>query len=130
MKKAAAKRKSKVQNFRLDSDEPWDTFKAQVLSKIDAAIKPHAIDFDNYTFLFYITHLVPTPGMSIEDAEDHSFMIEQALKTKNPMVNIVVEEKSKGDSDKENDEESDEDKGTKKNKKKVRAFEYVALRTH
>ena len=41
-------------------------------------------------------------------------MIKQALKTKNPMVNIVVEEKSKGDSDKENDEESDEDKGTKK----------------
>ena len=57
-------------------------------------------------------------------------MIKQALKTKNPMVNIVVEEKSKGDSDKENDEESDEDEGTKKNKKKVRAFEYVALRTH
>jgi len=68
--------------------------------------------------------------MSIEDAEDHSFMIERVLKTKNLMVNIVVEEKSKGDSDKENDEEIDEDEGTKKSKKKVRAFEYVTLRTH
>src|ERR1700728_5061456 len=104
MKKAAATCKSKVQNFCHDGDEPWDTFKAQVLAKIDAAIKPCVIDFDDYTFLFYITCLMLKHRMSIKDAEDHSFMIEQALKTKNLMVNIVVEEKSKGDSDKENDE--------------------------
>ena len=47
LKKAAAKRKAKTQNLRLDSNEPWDTFKAQIMTKIDATIKPRNIDLLN-----------------------------------------------------------------------------------
>ena len=59
LKKAAAKRKPKTQNLCLNSDEPWDTFKAQILVKISTAIKPKNINFDDYTLRFSITLLHP-----------------------------------------------------------------------
>jgi hypothetical protein len=123
LKKAAAKRKAKTQNLRLDSNEPWDTFKAQIMTKIDAAIKPKNIDLDDYTILFSITRLVPKPGMPIDSEGDYSFMVEQAMKTKTPMVTITVDEDAKeAQSDKENDEDSDDEK--KKRKKKVRKISH------
>ena len=119
LKKAAAKRKLKAQNFRLDSDEPWDTFKAQILVKISMAIKPKCLTFGNYTLLFSITRLVPKPGMPVESEADYLFMIEQAIKTKTPMVNIMIDENAKeAELDKEN-EESNQEEGNKKGKKKV-----------
>ena len=119
LKKAAAKRKLKAQNFCLDSDEPWDTFKAQILVKISMAIKPKCLTFGNYTLLFSITCLVPKPGMPVETEADYLFMIEQAIKTKTPMVNITIDENAKeAELDKEN-EESDQEEGNKKGKKKV-----------
>ena len=59
MKKAAAKRKSKVQNFCLDSDEPWDTFKAQVLSMMQQS---NHMQSTLTTTLFYSTSLVLCPN--------------------------------------------------------------------
>ena len=120
LKKATAKRKPKTQNLRLDNDEPWDTFKAQVLVKISTAIKPKNINFDDYTLRFSITRLVPKPGMPIDSEGDYLFMIEQAVKTKTPMVSITIDEDAKEDeSDKENNEGSDDDDENKKQRKKI-----------
>jgi len=120
LKKATAKRKPKTQNLRLNSDEPWDTFKAQILVKISTAIKPKNIKFDDYTLQFSITHLVPKPGMPIDLEGDYLFMIKQAVKTKTPMVSITINEDAKEDeSDKENNEGSDEEEENKKQRKKV-----------
>ena len=52
LKKAAAKRKPKTQNLCLNSDEPYDTFKAQILVKISTAIKLKNINFDNSSLQF------------------------------------------------------------------------------
>ena len=120
LKKAAAKRKPKTQNLHLDSDEPWDTFKAQILVKISTAIKPTNINFNNYTLQFSVTHLVPKPGMPIDSEGDYLFMIEQAVKTKTLMVSITINEDVKEDgSDKENNEGSDKEEENKKQRKKV-----------
>jgi hypothetical protein len=134
LKKATAKHKLKVQNLHLDSDEPWDIFKAQILVKISMAIKPKHLAFGDYTLLFSITHLVPKPGMPVELEADYLFMIEQAIKTKTLMVNITINENAKeAESDKEN-EESDEE-GNKKGKKKVstiatRSYKLLLIHNH
>jgi hypothetical protein len=118
LKKAAAKRKPKTQNLHLDSNEPWDTFKAQILVKISTTIKPKNINFDDYTLQFSITRLVPKPGMPIDLEGDYLFMIEQAVKTKTPMVSITIDEDAKEDeSDKENNEGSDKEENKKQRKK-------------
>lgn len=116
-KKAATKHKPKTQNLHLDSDESWDIFKAQILVKISTAIKPKNINFNNYTFLFSVTHLVPKPEMPIASDEDYLFIIKQAVKKKTLMVSITIDEDAKEDeSDKENNEGSNEEEN-KKNKK-------------
>jgi hypothetical protein len=40
LKKAALKHKTKSTNLRLNSDEPFDTFKVQIIVKISQALKP------------------------------------------------------------------------------------------
>jgi hypothetical protein len=40
LKKVASKCKTKSTNLQLNSDKPFDTFKAQILAKISQAIKP------------------------------------------------------------------------------------------
>src|ERR1700678_3173881 len=47
----------------LRDKEPWDTIKSQLLVKIDAALLPHVLDFDDYTVMFYISCVLPKPGM-------------------------------------------------------------------
>jgi len=66
LKKATTKGKPKTQNLRLNSNEPWNTFKAQIMVKISSSIKPNNIDLDDYTVLFFITRLVSKPGMPID----------------------------------------------------------------
>ena len=88
--------------------------------KISSSIKPNNIDIDDYTVLFFITRLVPKPGMPIDCEGDYLFMIEQAMKTKTPIVNTTINEDTKvAQSDKENEDESDKDGESKKRTKKV-----------
>ena len=48
MKKEAGKRGTAKNTFlQLESMEPWDTVKAQLLVKIDSILKPTTIDFDD-----------------------------------------------------------------------------------
>ena len=63
MKKEAGKSGATKNTFlELESTEPWDTVKAQLLIKIDSILKPTTIDFDNYTFSFSVpwVHTKPT----------------------------------------------------------------------
>jgi len=55
MKKEAGKSSAMKNTFlQLESTEPWDTVKAQLLIKIDGILKPTTIDFDDYTFSFSV----------------------------------------------------------------------------
>jgi hypothetical protein len=121
MNKPASKRTPKSHSLQLPTDKAWDTVKAQILEKISVSLRPQNLDFNNYTVLFYITRLVSKPGMPLTKPEEYTFMIEQAMKLKTPLVNMTItENKNKNDPDKENqDRDEDEGSGSKKNGLKV-----------
>ncbi|KAG1808900.1 uncharacterized protein BJ212DRAFT_1302802 [Suillus subaureus] len=48
MKKAKTKCEPISASVDLNSNEPWDTLKAQVLVKMSNTIKPHVLNFNNY----------------------------------------------------------------------------------
>ncbi|KAG1720312.1 uncharacterized protein EDB91DRAFT_1088882 [Suillus paluster] len=54
MKKAKTKYEPISASVNLNSDEPWDTLKAQVLVKISNAIKPRVLNFDDYALTYQI----------------------------------------------------------------------------
>ncbi|KIM88857.1 hypothetical protein PILCRDRAFT_3027 [Piloderma croceum F 1598] len=123
LKKAASKRKTKSANIRLNSDEPFDTFKAQVLVKIGHALKPRTESIANYELRCTINCVISKPGMDVESEEDYTMMVESALKSKSPhIVNICVEEIERdagANKENEQNEDSDDyDTGKKKKKKK------------
>ena len=55
MKKSVSKCQSVSGHLKLDSDEPWDTLKAQILVKISDALCPAKIDYADYNVIFHIT---------------------------------------------------------------------------
>jgi hypothetical protein len=101
--------------LQLSSDNEWDTVKAQILQKISVCTPSKAIDFNNYSFMFHIPHVVSKHGTPLTNAPEYAFMIENAIKAKTPMVNLnIIENPQAGESDKEN--ESDEGEGKVKEK--------------
>ena len=96
-----------------NSNELQDTFKAQILIKINMAIMPKhlAFFFGTYSLLFSITHLISKPGMPVESEAEYLFMtlIEQDTKTKTQMVNITIDKNAqKAELDKENEQSNEE----------------------
>jgi hypothetical protein len=122
MNKPASKRTSKSHSLQLSMDKAWDTVKAQILEKISLSLHPRNLDFNDYTILFYIVRLVSKPGMPLTKPEEYAFMIEQATKSKTPLVNVTItENKNENDTDKENEDRNEEDErsGSKKKGSKV-----------
>jgi hypothetical protein len=114
-KTAISKRIAKSAIVKLNTDEPWDTMKAQLLVKIDATLKPRNIDYDLYDIKFYISRVIPKPGLSLSNETDYELMVTRARKLKDFTINITVIEIG-SDSDKENEGGNDEvsEKGKKK----------------
>jgi hypothetical protein len=107
--------------LELGEKEPWDTLKAQLLMKIDTALSPHVLNFDNYTVMFYISRVLPKPGMILETEESYSALLLRAanLASKTPTINLTIQEKKHGE-DKENEGASGAgQKEGSKDKKKV-----------
>jgi len=119
MKKPAARRAIKSQSLQLLSDCLWDTIKVQILQKISISLHPATINFEHYTVLFYISHLIPKPGIPLTTSQQHTFIIEHVGKAKNPIVNLTITENEREDGrDKEN-EANAEDNGALSKKSKV-----------
>ena len=119
MKKPKSHREPVLVSLRLNSDEPYDTLKAQVLTKISASLNPKTLDFEHYTILYNIPRVVSKPGIPVSDESAYNFMIERILKIKNlDTVNLQIESKTLEDeSDKENDEGAADEGASKKKKK-------------
>lgn len=123
LKKPVAKRAPKNQSLLLSTAEPWDTMKAQLLVKIDIALKSPTLSFDDYGIMFYIPRVLPKPGMTLATEADYTSLLEhiQALvaKMKIPAVNINISQ-NESSTGKENLVDSeDEGKKESKSKKKV-----------
>ena len=118
MRKPAARRAIKSQSLQLLSDCPWDTIKAQILQKISISLHPATINFEHYTVLFYISRLIPKPGMPLTTPQEHAFMIDHASKAKNPIVNLTITENEREDNrDKENEADAEDDGARSKKSK-------------
>jgi hypothetical protein len=111
LKKAINKCVSQNTSLRLSTDEPWDTVKAQILVKIDAALNPCSINFDNYSIAFTIPRIVSKPGYPLSNANDYALLVDCAHKPKLVHLHItpVV-----GPDDKENEPANDDTEKTKK----------------
>jgi hypothetical protein len=121
MEKPATKRTAKNGSIHLDTDEPWDTMKAQLLVQISNTLKPPFLDFPQFKITFYIPRILPKPGLTLLDDTDYDYMIEWArsLKSADLIINLIVIEKTS--QNKENMPNAEEtDKGVEgKGKKKV-----------
>jgi hypothetical protein len=93
--------------LKLNSNEPWETMQAQLLVKIDHALCPSHIQYDHYNIKFYITHVIPKPGLSLTSDTDYDLMILKARKLKDFTINITVVQLT-SDNNKENDVEVEE----------------------
>jgi hypothetical protein len=102
----------------LDSDEPWDTLKAQLLVRVDSSLGPSRLDFDNYNFQYIIRKLVPKPGRSLQTENDYDYMLEQVMKAKSDKeIQLFVEEKDNGEDESGLSADEVQVKGKKKSKK-------------
>ena len=77
--------------LKLSSDRPFDTWKAQVLVKIDATLHPDTIVFEDYEVVFSVPHVSPTP-LAITNEEGYAELIQHAMKSKNYEANIYIQQ--------------------------------------
>jgi hypothetical protein len=108
MKKASSKRVPKSSSFRLRTDEPWDTLKAQLLVKVSDALGNAAtLDFSKYNFLVSILRITSKPGLPLATDTDYDLLItkSKAVKVKDSepiLANVTITQLDSGD-DKENE---------------------------
>ena len=89
--KELKKRNGKNTFMKLDDDEPFNTWKAQLLVRIDKILQPEKLDFNHYEVNFTIAHISTAP-MLISCEEEYKDMLERLGKSKNPVCNILVQE--------------------------------------
>ncbi|SJL12746.1 uncharacterized protein ARMOST_16177 [Armillaria ostoyae] len=81
--------------FKINSTEPWSTFKAQILTKISDILDPTKLDFDDYNITFTIQCHSTNP-LPLANAEDLNILVTRALKMKaDPTTKVLVEGKPK-----------------------------------
>jgi hypothetical protein len=95
-KKTVSKRIPVGRRLELQSDEPWDTFQAQILVQIDSALHPSKIQFSDYNISFTIARTVSQP-LPLNSVADYSFLVSQATKGKSvSTVKIACEQMAGG----------------------------------
>jgi hypothetical protein len=90
MKKPGKKRGDPKRNVKaLKSDEPWDTFKAQILTRIEKALKPATLSISDYKITFMVPRIQKMTDL--DDEESYRFMVGQAVRSGDPSAVICIE---------------------------------------
>ncbi|KAJ7862829.1 hypothetical protein B0H13DRAFT_2354477 [Mycena leptocephala] len=102
----------------LYSNKPWPTFKTNLLTKINTALKPHSLNFFDYSITFTVPRQVSDP-IQLTDHTKYEYLLKKVLLIqKNPTAEIVVEPKAESiANNKENGANGDEDDTTTNAKK-------------
>jgi hypothetical protein len=104
MKKAVTKRVPKCSSFRLQTEEPWDTLKAQLLVKVSDALGDAVhLDFSKYNFMVSILRVISKPGIPLTTDNDYDLLLTRIKsgKVKEPILaNVTI---TQLDDDKENE---------------------------
>jgi hypothetical protein len=77
--------------MKLDSDEPYDTWIAQLLVRIDKILAPPNISLDNYEISFSISRIVSMPR-TVSCIDDFTDMLSYVVKTKDKTCAIHIQE--------------------------------------
>ena len=75
----------------LNSNLPFDTWRAQLLIRIENTLKPRKLDINDYKIHFTITHISPLPFLVALD-EVYLNMLEQVGRSKDSECNVYVQE--------------------------------------
>lgn len=79
--------------LKLESSEPYDTLKVQILVQIASALNPSKIIQEDYSISFTIACAVSVP-LALQSESDYNFLIKQATKGKSiSIVKIACEQK-------------------------------------
>ncbi|KAF8968729.1 hypothetical protein BDZ97DRAFT_1755027 [Flammula alnicola] len=102
--KPVSKRMPISESLELGDKEPWDTVKAQLLVKIDTALSPRVLAFSDYMVMFYISRVLPKPGMALSTEDNYAALLLRAgnLTSKTPTINLTIQQK-KSEANKENE---------------------------
>lgn len=95
-KKAASKRVPVNESFELSSIEPWDTVKAQLLVKINNALSPKKLDYQQYHVMFFVPKSgLVKPGLTLSTDDHYTTLLARVQASTNtiPIVNITIQEK-------------------------------------
>jgi hypothetical protein len=75
-KKAVSKRVPINESFELSTEEPWDTLKAQLLVKIDNALSPKNLDYQQYHVMFFVPKAgLVKPGLTLSTNEHYTTLL-------------------------------------------------------
>jgi hypothetical protein len=91
--KAVSKRAPKSHTFQLSLDEPFDTFKAQLLAKISASLNPPQLDITHYEIMCTVPHIIPKPGMPALSEADYAAVlgrVRRASSKEPPFVTVTI----------------------------------------
>ena len=73
--KAVSKRVPKLHTFELTLDEPFDTFKAQLLAKISASLNLPQLDLAHYEIMCTVPRFITKPGMPVLSETDYAAVL-------------------------------------------------------
>ena len=91
-KKDLKKRKGHNSYLKLSSDIPFDTWKAQLMVKIDEKMKPDRIAYEDYEVSFMIPRISPQP-LNVVTEDDYNLLCERTQKAKDQQATVLVQEK-------------------------------------
>jgi len=77
--------------LKLNSNIPFDTWKAQLLVKIDEKMKPDRISYEDYEVSFMIPRVSPQL-LSIVNEDDYNLLCERTQKAKDQQATVYVQE--------------------------------------
>jgi len=89
--KELKKRTSKNTFMKLSSDEPFDTWKAQLLVRIEKTFSPNMLDISNYEVNFSVARISPSP-MAVSSQDKYADMLERIAKRSDLTCTIYVQE--------------------------------------
>jgi hypothetical protein len=118
MKKTLNKRVPKNASFQLQTDEPWDTFKVQLLVRITDALNPTTIDLANYNIMACISRIITKPGAPLNTEDEFTMFVHRLTSSKakdGVLANVTITQLDDGN-DKENIPEKDAGQSKKKSK--------------
>jgi hypothetical protein len=118
VKKSINKRVPKNASFQLRTDEPWDTFKAQVLVRITDALHPTTIDLAHYNLMACIARIITKPGAPLNTEAEYAMFVNRLANSKTKdgiLTNITITQLDDG-SNKENVPDKEASQSKKKTK--------------